>query len=69
MGDNPALRDLVDEARKLAPQERIDLAEAIMATIEPDADLHRQWAEKADDRYQAVKRGELSVVEFSEAIE
>lgn len=59
---------LLEEARKLTPDERIELAEAILASIEPDPELDRQWAEEARDRYEAYKRGELPARDFDEVI-
>ena len=69
MGDSlTRVRSLVDEACKLGVEERIELAEAILATIDPDPELERQWAEEAQERYRAYKSGELAVVDFDEAV-
>jgi putative addiction module component (TIGR02574 family) len=62
------LRELVDEARKLGVEERIELAEAILASIEPDPELERQWAEEAEERFRACRRGEMATMDFDEVI-
>jgi putative addiction module component (TIGR02574 family) len=62
------LRELVDEARKLGVEERIELAEAILASIEPDFELERQWAEEAEERFRACQRGEMTTTDFDEVI-
>lgn len=65
---NAIVKSILDEARKLPPEERVALAEAIIATIEPDPSLEKEWAEEINDRVEAYRRGELTARDFDEVI-
>ena len=63
---NAVVKSLSEEAKKLTPEERIELAESIIASIEPDPEIERQWAAEAQDRIAAVQRGELGLIDADE---
>ncbi|MBK6591668.1 MAG: addiction module protein [Burkholderiales bacterium] len=57
------------EAVKLPPEERMEVVERILDSLdEPDAALDALWAKEADDRLAAYRRGEVKAVALSEVI-
>jgi len=59
---SPNLEKCRADALKLTPNERAELAESLIASLdEPDeADAEQAWLEEADKRYQAYKQGRIS---------
>jgi putative addiction module component (TIGR02574 family) len=65
--ENPAMHEnaksLCDQARKLSPIERLELVDGILASLdEPDAVVDQLWADEAEDRLAAYRRGEMKAV-------
>ncbi len=59
---------LIAEARNLSPEERIEIAEAMMASLDPpDAD-DRAWLAEAKDRLAAYRQGELGARDFDDVL-
>ena len=57
------------QAVKLSPEERMEVVERILDSLdEPDPALDALWAKEADDRLTAYRRGELKAVALSEVI-
>jgi putative addiction module component (TIGR02574 family) len=53
-------KTLSAQARKLSPDERIELVDAILASLdEPDPAIDRLWAREAENRLAAYRRGEI----------
>jgi putative addiction module component (TIGR02574 family) len=51
---------LIEEARKLSSEERIELVEAVMTSLdEPDTHIEAAWATEVEDRITAHERGEM----------
>lgn len=62
-----AALELATMAAKLAPSDRLQLVETILATLDkPDPEISAAWATEAEDRLAAYRRGELEVVDESE---
>lgn len=58
-----AAKELASLAAKLAPSDRLQLVETILATLDkPDPEIAAAWAKEADDRLAAYRRGELTAV-------
>lgn len=52
--------ELLDEAMKLNPEERLTLVDALIKSLdEPDKKLDEIWAEEAEERLQAYREGKL----------
>jgi putative addiction module component (TIGR02574 family) len=67
---NAKTKALSEEARKLAPEERIALIEDLQRSLFPvDPEIERAWAEEARSRLDAYRRGELEAVPFEEVME
>ena len=57
------------QAVKLPPEERMEVVERILDSLdEPDPALDALWAQEAEDRLAAYRRGELKAVALSEVI-
>lgn len=59
-----AAQDLVSQAAKLPPSERLQVVESILATLDvPDPKISAAWAHEAQDRLAAYQRGEIEAVD------
>jgi putative addiction module component (TIGR02574 family) len=59
-----AALELANLAAKLAPSDRLQLVETILATLDqPDPVISAAWAAEAEDRLAAFRRGELAAVD------
>lgn len=62
-----SVRQLVKEAIKLEPFERIRLVEAILYSFDkPDHDIEKRWLAESEARYEAYKRGELDAMDWED---
>ena len=60
---------LIEKARALPAEERIEIAEAIMASLDgPDPALDQAWLEEARNRLEAYRRGELRTRDFDDVM-
>jgi putative addiction module component (TIGR02574 family) len=66
---NAKIKALSEEARKLTPEERIELIEDLQRSLQPtDPEIDRLWAEEAKDRLEAYRRGEIDAIALEEVI-
>jgi putative addiction module component (TIGR02574 family) len=66
---NAKVKALSQEARKLSPEERIELIEDLQNSLVPtDPEIDRAWAEEARDRLAAYRRGEIEAVSLEEVL-
>lgn len=64
---NAHVKELFEAARKLSPDERIELADLLYAdTVAPDAEWEQAWAAEAQQRIAAYRRGEIGSVDADE---
>lgn len=57
------------QAAKLPPEERMEVVERILDSLDqPDAALDALWAKEADDRLTAYRRGEIKAIALSEVV-
>jgi hypothetical protein len=62
--------ELVEQARQLAPEERVVLLDALNELVTPpDADWEAAWAKAAEDRLDAFERGEVAAEDFDVVME
>ena len=60
-------KDLLDEAMKLKPDERLLLVDGLIKSLdEPDKKLDEIWAEEAEKRLSAYREGRLEAVSMEE---
>ena len=66
---NAKVKALSEQARKLTPEERIELIEDLQRSLDPtDPEIDRLWAEEARDRLSAYHRGEMEAIPFEEIL-
>ena len=66
---NAKTKALIDEARKLSPEEQIKLIEELQRGLVPvDPEIERAWAEEARSRLDAYRRGEIEAIPFEDVI-
>ena len=64
-----AAKALSEQAVQLPPVERMALVERILDSLdEPDPSMDALWAQEADDRLAAYRRGEIRAVPLSEVL-
>lgn len=58
-----------EDARKLAPLERLELVDAILNSLdEPDKEIDQLWSQEAEERLAAYRRGELKAIPLNEVM-
>ena len=63
------VKDLIEAARQLTPDERVELVENILVTLAgSDPEIERAWAKEAKDRMDAIRRGELATHDAEEVL-
>ena len=70
---NDRIRTIVEEARKLTPEERSDLFDALELEFAREGDgtpeeIEAAWLEEVERRIAKAERGETIFVEFNEAM-
>ena len=64
-----ATKAMSEQAVQLPPVERMALVEQILDSLyEPDPSMDALWAQEADDRLEAYRRGEIRAVPLSSQI-
>ena len=64
-----AAKNLCAQARKLSPDERLELVDDILASLDPpDPAIDRLWAKEAEERLAAYRRGEIKAVPLQEVL-
>ena len=64
-----AAKNLSAQARKLSADERLELVDDILASLdEPDPAIDRLWAKEAEERLAAYRRGEIKAVPLQEVL-
>ena len=60
-------KEILNEALKLKPEERFTLVESLIKSLdEPDKELDEIWAEEAEKRLKAYRKGRLEGVEMGD---
>jgi len=63
---NAQVMELLVEAKKLTPEQRIELADLIYADVPVDLSWEAAWAREAQGRIEAYRRGEIEAVDAEE---
>jgi putative addiction module component (TIGR02574 family) len=64
-----ATEALTAQVAKLPPEERMEIVERILDSLDqPDTALDALWAKEADERLAAYRRGEIKAVDLSDVI-
>jgi putative addiction module component (TIGR02574 family) len=66
---NAKIKALSEQARQLTPEERAELVEDILQSLDStDPEIDRLWAIEARDRLDAYRRGEIEAVTLEEVL-
>ena len=63
---NQRIKTIFEDAQKLAPAEREELAELLLATIDAAPEIDKAWIAEIEDRIAAVERGEVDLIPTEE---
>ncbi|HEX7026301.1 MAG TPA: addiction module protein [Gammaproteobacteria bacterium] len=62
-------REILEQAMALSPAEKAELVDKLIWSLDkPDSELDKLWAEEAESRLAAYKRGDLKAVSVEEAL-
>ena len=62
------LESLAAEALALAPEDRVQLASQLIASVFPDKDVEDAWADEVERRVQEIESGHAPLTSADEAI-
>ena len=66
---NTATKDIVEQAAKLSVNEKIELIDALLATVDkPDAEIDTLWASEVESRLSAYQNGELQTLDLNQVL-
>lgn len=66
---NTTTQNIVEQAAKLSANEKIELIDALLATVDkPDAEVDTLWAAEAESRLAAYQRGEMQALDLNEVL-
>jgi putative addiction module component (TIGR02574 family) len=59
---------ILEQALKLSPAERADVAEQLIASLDegPDVDVEKAWQEEVRRRLQQIDRGEVQTIPWEQ---
>jgi putative addiction module component (TIGR02574 family) len=59
---------VLEEALKLSPNERAEVVEQLIASLEeaPDTNVEQAWQEEVQRRLQQIERGEVKTIPWEE---
>lgn len=61
---NERVKRLVEEAKKLTPEEQVELLDELCVSLhDHDAEIDKAWAAEIEKRVAAVERGDLELVD------
>lgn len=61
--------EILKEAMLLSPMEKAELVDKLISALDrPDAALDKLWADEAESRLEAYKKGELKAVSVEEVL-
>jgi len=62
-------KEILEKAISLDPKEKAELVDCLISSLDqPDRELDRLWAEEAESRLAAYKRGELKAISLEEVL-
>ena len=65
---NQRIKTIFEDAQKLSPAEREELAELLLATIDVDPEIEAEWAKEIEDRIRSHERGETTARPVAEVL-
>jgi putative addiction module component (TIGR02574 family) len=66
---NTTTQAIVEQAAKLSANEKIELIDALLATVDkPDAEIDALWAVEAESRLSAYQKGEIQALDLNQVL-
>ena len=66
---NSTSRAIIEQAKQLSALEKIEVVDALLASVDkPDAEVDKQWANEAEDRLAAYRRGEVKALDLNQVL-
>jgi putative addiction module component (TIGR02574 family) len=62
------LETLAIEALKLSPEDRVELAQRLLASVFADNDIEQAWADEIERRVQDIESGRAELISAADAI-
>ena len=60
---------IIEQAKQLSALEKIEVVDALLASVDkPDAEVDKQWANEAEDRLAAYRRGEVKALDLNQVL-
>jgi hypothetical protein len=66
---NPQSQAVIEQANQLTALEKLEVVDALLASVDkPDAEIDCLWANEAEERLAAYRRGEIKALELNEVL-
>ena len=66
---NTTSQTIIEQAKQLSALEKIEVVDALLASVDkPDAEVDKQWANEAEDRLAAYRRGEVKALDLNQVL-
>ena len=66
---NTSSQAIIEQAKQLTALEIIEVVDALLASVDkPDAEIDKQWANEAEDRLTAYRRGEIKALDLNQVL-
>ena len=66
---NTTSQAIIEQAKQLSALEKIEVVDALLASVDkPDAEVDKQWANEAEDRLAAYRRGEVKALDLNQVL-
>ena len=66
---NSTSQAIIEQAKQLSALEKIEVVDALLASVyKPDAEVDKQWANEAEDRLAAYRRGEVKALDLNQVL-
>ena len=66
---NISSQAIIEQAKQLTALEIIEVVDALLASVDkPDTEIDKQWANEAEDRLAAYRRGEVKALDLNQVL-
>lgn len=66
---NSTSQAIIEQAKQLSALEKIEVVDALLASVDkPDVEVDKQWANEAEDRLAAYRRGEVKALDLNQVL-
>ena len=66
---NISSQAIIEQAKQLSDLEIIEVVDGLLANLDkPDTEIDKQWANEAEDRLAAYRRGEVKALDLNQVL-